>query len=282
MLVRCKQSSKQFKREKMNELVFIKLGGSLITDKSTPLTPNLKSIQFLSAELAKLFKNHPDTQFILGHGSGSFGHFVANQYQTRKGVYSDEQWIGFLEVWQAVRELNNLVIQELQKFNIPCISIPPSVTFLAENGKPKKFFYEVIDQAIKAKLIPVVFGDVVFDTFINGTIFSTEDVFFYLAHRYKPGKILLAGIEDGIFSDFPRNKCLIELLTPENFPNLKKSIGKSTNTDVTGGMLDKVTTMIELLKDLPDLKIAVFSGSQPEIFEKAMAHQKIGTWIEQE
>jgi len=266
----------------MNEVIFIKLGGSLITDKSTPLTPNINNIHFLSEELERLFKNHPETQFILGHGSGSFGHHVANQYQTRKGVYTDEQWKGFLEVWQAVRDLNNLVMHEFQKLKLPCIAIPPSVTFLAKNGRPQKFFFEVIDQAIKAKLIPVVFGDVILDSKINGTIFSTEDVFFHLAHRYKPGKILLAGITDGIFADFPKNSHIIEKITPENFPELMKSIGKSRNTDVTGGMIDKVTIMVGLLKDLPDLQIAIFSGSQPGILEKAMAHQKIGTWIEQE
>jgi isopentenyl phosphate kinase len=148
----------------MNEFVFIKWGGSLITDKSSPLSAKRETIHLLSTEFAQLIRQNPEKSFILGHGSGSFGHYVASQYQTREGVRSPEQWYGFLEVWKAVRLLNSLVIQELQHLNIPCMAFPPSVTFLAENGKPAKFFNEAMDLALKSGIIPVVFGDVVFDT----------------------------------------------------------------------------------------------------------------------
>ena len=32
---------------------------------------------------------------VIGHGSGSFGHYMASKYGTRKGVDGPDQWAGF-------------------------------------------------------------------------------------------------------------------------------------------------------------------------------------------
>jgi isopentenyl phosphate kinase len=66
----------------MTELAFLKLGGSLITDKDLPYTPRLDKLTRLAQEIkAALFSDRlTGTQkqmglkLILGHGSGSFGH----------------------------------------------------------------------------------------------------------------------------------------------------------------------------------------------------------------
>ena len=266
----------------MNKLLFLKWGGSLITDKSNPLTPNKEIIHSLCDEFSKLIKNNPNTKFILGHGSGSFGHYVANKYGTKNGIRSQQQWEGFLEVWGAVRKLNEIVIQSLQDFNIPCLAIPPSVTFIAKNGKPSILFHQPFQHALDAKMVPVVFGDVIFDSEIKGTILSTEEIFFHLAHQFHPDLILLAGIEKGIYADFPEKNQLISRITPSNFLEIRNSIGGSNNIDVTGGMLGKVETMLDLVKELPELKIAIFSCEQKGNLEKATNGQEIGTWIQQE
>jgi hypothetical protein len=44
-------------------------------------------------------------------------------------------------------------------------------------------------------LVPVIYGDVIFDSIRGGTIFSTEEQFEFLAAEFEPEKILLAGVE---------------------------------------------------------------------------------------
>ena len=119
----------------MNDLVFIKWGGSLITNKNQPMTPRKKIIQELSNELANIIRYHEDTKFILGHGSGSFGHSVAKSYDTRSGVSSPEQWHGFSNVWHAAHELNNMVMNSLFEAGISSLAFPPSSTFLTKKGE---------------------------------------------------------------------------------------------------------------------------------------------------
>ena len=69
----------------MQELIIIKLGGSVITDKSREYTPREDNIKRFAEEIReseKVFKG----KFIIGHGAGSFAHTPAAKFQTKKGL----------------------------------------------------------------------------------------------------------------------------------------------------------------------------------------------------
>ena len=54
-----------------NELVIVKLGGGLITDKESICTPNKLNIHLLAQALAKVHAQNID--LIIVHGAGSYG-----------------------------------------------------------------------------------------------------------------------------------------------------------------------------------------------------------------
>ena len=82
---------------KRQELIFLKLGGSLITDKNIPGAANIALIERLADEITQIVSGNPSLKLLLGHGSGSFGHVAANQYGTWEGVSTGEEWRGFAE-----------------------------------------------------------------------------------------------------------------------------------------------------------------------------------------
>ncbi len=266
----------------MNELVFIKWGGSLITDKDQAETPNFEMIRNLANQFLQIIQLYPQTKFVLGHGSGSFGHFVANKYHTRQGVSTPAEWNGFWQVWKAARALNQIVLSALDKLHIPHIAIPASATFMADKMAPVSFFDEPFRNALQRGIVPVIYGDVVFDRTLGGTILSTEDIFFHLAHSLHPDKILLAGLNDAIFYDFPKNKRRIPTITPQNFMEIQPFIGASKSIDVTGGMISKVKRMLEVIEEQPQLKVTIFSGKHPDAMQTALQDGDIGTCIRQE
>ena len=53
-----------------SRLTFLKLGGSLITDKTHPRTPRPESLARLASEIAAALGEDPALALILGHGSG--------------------------------------------------------------------------------------------------------------------------------------------------------------------------------------------------------------------
>ena len=70
----------------MTEIILLKLGGSLITDKTRPYTPRLDVLDDLAQQIGTALQTNPGLSLVLGHGSGSFGHTAAKQYHTRDGL----------------------------------------------------------------------------------------------------------------------------------------------------------------------------------------------------
>ena len=260
-------------------LTFLKLGGSLITDKSKPLTAKRPVITRIAAEIAQYRKDHPDELLLIGHGSGSFGHAIASQYGTQNGVQTPEEWRGFAEVWAAARALNQIVIEELTSAGLPVIDFPPSAGLIAKDQAPLHWDIEPLSLALKQGLIPVVQGDVVFDLSLGGTIFSTEQVFAFLAPLLKPTRILLAGVEMGVYTNPEEPEKIIDRISPETLHAVQPILSGSAAADVTGGMLSKVQEMLALLEALPNLKISIFSGVVEGNIQRALAGGSFGTRI---
>ncbi len=265
--------------ETPRELVLLKLGGSLITDKSQPLTAREDVIQQLADEVAAYHAAHPETQIILGHGSGSFGHAVASQYQTQNGVHSPEEWQGFAEVWAAAHQLNQIVIRHFAAAGLPVITFAPSAGITADNGEVHDWDLTPLQTALSHNLIPVVLGDVIFDRTLGGTIFSTEKVFQHLAKVLHPARILLAGIEKGVYQDPDNPDQIIPLITPSTLGEIRQQVSGSHQVDVTGGMESKVALMLDLVGENPGLTVRIFSAEAPSNLQGVLEGANLGTLL---
>jgi isopentenyl phosphate kinase len=268
----------------MYELILLKLGGSLITDKSVPYTPRFDKLAELAADIFAALQANPDLSLVLGHGSGSFGHTAAQQYHTRDGVPAaagspGPYWHGFAEVWFQASALNRFVMDSLHASEVRSLALPPVSALTASDGKVSAWDLTPLRAALAAGLVPVVYGDVIFDTVRGGTILSTEDLFAHLARELSPQRILLAGLEGAVWADFPERTQRVETITPVSFDGIKSGVGASHGTDVTGGMQSKVRQMLELVQDVPDLTVQIFSGEQPGNIQRALAGENLGTVI---
>lgn len=263
----------------LQRIVFLKLGGSLITDKAQVASPRMDVLNRLASEIARALRCQPDLGIVLGHGSGSFGHVPAKKYSTRQGVFTIQEWAGFVEVWRQAHALHRLVLDAMQAAGLPVISFPPSATVQARSGQVLRWDTANLQHALEVGLIPVVFGDVVFDQVIGGTILSTEDLFEHLAPVLKPQRILLAGIEPGVWEDYPECTQIIPEIFTANIASVKKSLCGATTTDVTGGMASKVLQSLDLCKRVAGLQIAIFSGETPGLVGEALSGALPGTRI---
>lgn len=258
-------------------MIFLKLGGSLITDKARPETPRLDVLARLAQEVAEARAEQPDLRLLLGHGSGSFGHPAAARHGTRAGARTPEQWLGFRQVWWAAHRLQRLVLDALQQAGLPALAFPPSSHALCEAGVLIEMSAEPIARALQAGLLPVVQGDVAFDRTQGATIVSTEQVLGYLAAGLQPSRILLAGMEEGVFAQYPRKDRLLAELSRADLE--RASIGGSGQVDVTGGMLEKVGWSLRMTQADPQLEVHIFSGVTPGNVRRAILGAALGTRI---
>ena len=257
----------------MDELILVKLGGSVITDKVRPETARPQVIARLAGEVAHTLAARPDLKLVLGHGSGSFGHVVARRYGTRQGVHSPADWRGFAQVAAVAARLNRLVADTFLAAGVPVWTLPPSALAQCRGGELVSLETTPLEAALAHGLVPLVYGDVALDEVQGGTILSTEQIFAYLARRLYPARIILVGEVDGVFEGDPWHNPAarpVPEISAANWAEIQAALGGSHAPDVTGGMLAKVQEMIALVQEIPKLTVQLISGERPGALEMAL------------
>jgi isopentenyl phosphate kinase len=232
------------------------LGGSLITDKARPKTPRLGVLERLASEIAAAQRENPALRMILGHGSGSFGHVAGKKYGTRQGVHSPEQWRGFTEVWWDASALNRLVMEALGQAGLPAIALAPVASVIAADGSVASWDLSPLKAALQAGLLPVVS--------------RRRDLRPRRAGRSGPPKtcsptwrsicarrILLAGIEPGVWADYPACT-LIPEITPHNLDEVIRPGGLRRHRRHGDGQQGAAEPGLGPAD--PGLEVAIFSG----------------------
>jgi isopentenyl phosphate kinase len=154
-------------------LTLVKLGGSLITDKRVEKSFRRDVVKRLADQLVAACAENPELRLIIGHGSGSFGHFAASRANTINGVRAAEEWKAFAQVSNVAAELNYLVSDVLQSAGLPVWRIQPSASLLSQDNHVVSMSTNALSTAVTKGLIPIVYGDVSIDSVRGGTIIST-------------------------------------------------------------------------------------------------------------
>ncbi|MCP4360020.1 MAG: isopentenyl phosphate kinase family protein [Chloroflexi bacterium] len=252
----------------MTAVLFLKLGGSLITDKTGVEAVRTDVLHRVAQEISQARQVIPDLQLLLGHGSGSFGHVAATKYGTRHGVHNASQWHGFAKVSAAALRLNRLVVEALLAAGVPAISLSPSASVQCVDGRITEIAAKPIQNALAAGLVPVVYGDVAFDTVRGGTIISTEEIMMALVGALRPSWLLLSGETAGVLDTGDQ---LIPQISTQNYAAIEPALGGSRGADVTGGMATKVQNMLSLVQTHPELTIRIFSGLAAGVIARTLA-----------
>lgn len=249
----------------MKKIIFIKLGGSLITQKDKPYTSRIDVIQNIASELAKIMKEKQDTVFILGNGGGSFPHYPAVQYKMKEGIQRPEQVFGFCKVQDAAAQLNRIVVHELLDKEIPACSINPSSIFTAKSGTVKNAYVDSLLGVLEKGITPVLYGDIIFDEQKGSTIFSTEYIFdilisMLLEKKYEIEKVLYLCTVEGVYDT---NGNIISEINEKNWDEVKKQIYETEGYDVTGGMAHKIQSALRLGKK--GIQTYILKGSKESL-----------------
>lgn len=254
----------------MKNLYLIKLGGSLITDKTRAFTARPETIERLCREIHEVRQARPQLRLIVCHGSGSYGHVTAQRFGTAQGLIHDQSLRGWSEVQDVAARLNRLVISAFLRAEENVISLQPSACCAAENGAIKKFYLTPLRKFLALNLLPVLYGDAVLDIRKGCTILSSEIILAHLAQALRAQKIILCGITHGVLD---AQGATIPKISPSDLPNIQNILGPSAGIDVSGGMRHKVQTMIELAKNGTDSLI--INGNTPGALRQALLGQKI-------
>lgn len=225
------------------DVIFVKLGGSLITDKRRESHARLDVIERLAAEVAAARRRQP-LPLVLGHGSGSFGHVAAARHGLGRGPIEAAALDGAIETRNQAARLHDIVIDALARAGVSTYSWVPSNELIATAGRPAVGSCASVWRALGLGMVPVTYGDVVPDSRWKMAICSTETVFRFLVEglRERGGNVrrmLWLGETEGVFD---RDGNTVPRIDGANYRQVLELVGDPAGTDVTGGMLLRLET----------------------------------------
>ncbi|MCL1978825.1 MAG: isopentenyl phosphate kinase [Methanomassiliicoccaceae archaeon] len=237
-------------------MILIKLGGSVITDKTQYRTFNRETVRRLCGEV-----RDSGTNAIIVHGGGSFGHVLAKEYSLQNGLTDFGQVPAVAKVQYDMRELNLMVMDELLNAGMPAVSVPPGSCFMMDEGRLLLDDPEVLLSASHLGLMPVLFGDVVFDRSKGFGICSGDQIMELLCDLYKPKRAVFISDVDGLFDKDPKTNPDAKLIAEVTSELLDRISSDSSVDDVTGGVRAKIETMLRMTAS--DRDCVLVNGSVP-------------------
>lgn len=250
-------------------MIFLKLGGSAITDKTRESSAREDVISRVAREINQARGANPALSLLIGHGSGSFGHFAAQ----KSGFGQRGNWRAYAETGAVATRLTRLLTDIFLAEGVPIVAMQPSASARCREGELIELAVGPIQTALAHNLVPLVHGDVAFDETRDMTIASTEMIFAYLAPIFKPSRIILAGIVDGVFTGDPLKNPAVQLIseiTPANFPQIESQLRGSHGVDVTGGMIAKVRSMVALVQREPAIRVQIISAMREGLIAQTL------------
>ncbi len=234
----------------------IKIGGSVITDKTTYKKLNEKSL----IDLLKVLKEWKNP-YILIHGAGSYGHILAERYSIKYGYKNEGQIDGLLQIRQDMNDLTNIIIKMMRKLDIRGMGFQTSAICVTNDIEQSiTCNLSAIKHALNLNLVPVLSGDVSFDEKKHFTILSGDKLIGELAKNLSVNRVLFLTDVDGILRKTKEGTLdVIPLMNKEEIMGWKpENTGETKKVDVTGQMIGKLQQIKEMINFVD--KIYILNG----------------------
>lgn len=249
----------------------VKLGGSVVTVKDMPMTADHENVKRLAEEIKATWP----TPLVVIHGGGSFGHPVAKRYGIADGFTSERQVIGFTRTHQAMVALNTIIVDALLDEGIPALSVAPSAFIATYDGRMPRGDFENIGRLVVKGMLPVLYGDAVIDKSRGFSILSGDQLAVRLAVSMGANRLIFGVDVDGVYTSNPKlapQARLIDRLSLEKLEGFVE-IGKALTTDVTGGMLGKVSEARAAVE--AGIEVRMVNATKPGVILKALRGEPV-------
>ena len=262
-------------------IVLLKLGGSLITDKTRPGVARHATILRLAEELAFAANRARGPRLLVGHGSGSYGHAAAAGGGLTPGADARRRVDAISGTQRRAAELHHLVVAALVNAGARPFSFAPSSFLCAASGRVRRPFVDPIFEALDLGLLPVVYGDVVLDRKHGAVIVSTEELFLLLAkeaarRRSPVARAVWLGETDGVRDD---DGGTIAHLSAATALRTARRVTGASGVDVTGGMALRLRAAGTLA--LAGIASSIVDGRKAGALGAAITGRASGgTWVD--
>ena len=230
----------------MRSVTILKLGGSVITDKSKECTPDLPAIDRIIAQIARFHG-----PLVLLHGGGSYAHPFVTRVGLQNGYKQKSQLRSISETELYLDQLTRIIGVALLLRERPFVPLRPMSFVTMNMGEITHSFLDPLKRALKLGLLPLIHGDLAFDATKGCGVISADQLASFLGIELNASRVLFGCDVDGVFSADPKTSPgpkMIRVVTRRNFDDVLKAVARGRSSDATGGMLGKVREAVRLAR----------------------------------
>lgn len=252
------------------QVLVVKLGGSLITHKARYCEADVEQIDLLGHQLAALLAD--DRRFVIVLGGGSFGNQIPVRYLLLDARRRRKQDLPRMTA--GMQQLCGLVCSRWWELGIPAHPLQLAAMLWREDGQLKHDFSALVC-ALSAGLTPVLTGDMILSTGGDAEVFSSDRLVEILPHYVRVRRNIMLTDVEGV-----RHRGeLLKQVNIANVDQVMQSCGASGHPDITGGMKSKLAAMWTAASlGVPG---TICSGHAPENLARAVLGEQLpGTSIE--
>ena len=257
------------------DIILLKLGGSLLTDKNNPFSIREDIVKSSIHQIIKA-----NVKIILIHGGGSFGHPLAKQYSISNGLDTSipNQILGVAKTHHSMNKFNTYLINQFLEKKYPVLSIQPSSIFIKDFEGTSIKSVDIIETALDLGIMPILYGDIILDKQGSFSIISGDQIILALCQKLKKyhiSKVVFAMESDGLYIVDNNNSEDCKLIT-ECYSNKLDTIDLADlgqKIDVTGGIKGK----LDFIKGICKYKIPVqlINGLIEGYIHKSLKNQNL-------
>ena len=212
----------------------LKLGGSLLTDKTTPESVDEARLTRVADALAGV----ESQEVVLIHGGGSFGHPAAERHGMSPSAGTADS-AAVMDVTRAMRRLNDRVVDALQGVGLRAVGVQPFSCCRRTATGQLAICTEPIQAQRRGGFLPVLHGDVIVDVEAGATILSGDELAIVLAASINADRIGFCAGVPGVLD--ASNEVIPRI---ESMETVSDVLSGAMGTDVTGGMAQKVQSLL--------------------------------------
>jgi isopentenyl phosphate kinase len=234
----------------MTKTLVLKLGGSLITDKSREYCARSGIIRAASAEVRECRDAGLFDRLVIVHGVGSYGHPPVIQHKLHKGFVDKGQLLPISLTQSKVNELRAMVSASLQAEGVPVNYLHASSIAVSAKGRIASMDVKALRGWLDIGMVPVLGGDMIFDEAMGFSVGSGDQLAAILAKEVQATHLVFATDVPGVFDADPKTSAGARQLG-------ELSLAGTSHLDLSGGRPDASGAM--------GGKIASLATLEPEL-----------------
>ncbi len=248
----------------MTKTRVLKLGGSVITDKAIPLSLRTGIVRNIFALLRESL-DKTSTRFILVHGGGSYGHYIADKLL--RSVNGMSVYLKASIIQYYMIELNRLLLRIGLDMGLPLTTITTHSLCTCNMGKVS--CNTSILKDLDENLIPVLYGDAI-PCGKEIKIVSGDTLALQTCKDIGADNLGFLIDRDGVLDD--KGTVIKEVVLPRDLEKLRKIMLCEGAIDVTGGLYNKFLMLHESKEWRGE--VCILNGLKPSALREFLVNNK--------